>query len=93
MSARDTNPAYGSRSVKRSRRTRAEIEALREAILCLADKARPGFLVCVHSDDLETLTVEFCAAHASDELMARIRRAYDRLHGFDEQADGPGGSP
>lgn len=41
MSARDTNPAYGSRSVKRSRRTRAEIEALREAIVQTLETDRP----------------------------------------------------
>lgn len=54
------------------------------AVLMLADKGRPGMLVCCHSDDLERLAVAYCAAHASDELMAKIRAAYDRLHGFDD---------
>jgi hypothetical protein len=52
-------------------------------ILALADKNRPGLLVCIHSDDLETVAVEYCAANASDELEGKIRRAYNRIHGLD----------
>lgn len=53
------------------------------AVLMLADKGRPGMLVCCHSDDLEALAVACCAAHATDELPGKIRAVYDRLHGFD----------
>jgi hypothetical protein len=45
-------------------------------VLALADKGRPGFLVCIHSDDLETVAVENIAAHASDDIEGEIRRAY-----------------
>jgi hypothetical protein len=47
----------------------------------LADKGRPGFLVCIHSDDLEAVAVAYCAAKASDALEGKFRRAYARIHG------------
>jgi hypothetical protein len=52
-------------------------------VLALADKGQPRFLVCIHSDDLEAVAVEYIAAHASDELERQIRREYARLHGED----------
>jgi hypothetical protein len=41
-------------------------------VLALADKGRPGFLVCIHSDDLEAVAVDSCAAHASEGLEGKI---------------------
>jgi hypothetical protein len=49
-------------------------------ILALFDKNRPGFLVCVHSDDLMVLVAEYVAALDPEER--------DRLEGLVRQAQG-----
>lgn len=51
-------------------------------ILGLADKNRPGFLVCVHSDDWETVIVQWCAGlddQAGERVSTLIRTEYHRL--------------
>ena len=50
-------------------------------VVCLADKNRPGFLVCVHSDDLAAVVVQFCAAHP--ELHAAIITAIREREGIE----------
>ena len=43
-------------------------------IVALIDKGRPGFLVCIHSDDLPVVVVEYTLANP-DLVAAAIRRA------------------
>jgi hypothetical protein len=53
-------------------------------VVVLADKGRPGFLVCIHSDDIGAVLAEYAAALESaeaDELEGMIRRAYLRFRG------------
>jgi hypothetical protein len=52
-------------------------------VLALFDKNRPGFLVCIHSDDLMTVLAEYAAALGPDDrnrLDSMIRRAQQRSH-------------
>jgi hypothetical protein len=54
-------------------------------VLCLADKGRPGFLICVHSTDWEEVIAEYAAGltdEGLEELTGLIRRAYDRRRGL-----------
>lgn len=85
----ETKPRQSStaRSLLDATRKPARKEG-KTAVLCPADKSRPGLLVCRHSDDLEALVVACRAARASDELMGKIRVAFDRLRGFDEEGGG-----
>jgi hypothetical protein len=55
----------------------------RVSVLALADKGRPGFVVCIHSDDLEAVAIEYIAAHASNKLEGKLQRAWNRTHGLD----------
>jgi hypothetical protein len=48
-------------------------------ILALADKGRPSFLVCIHSDDFEAAVIESIAANPSDHPEGTIRPACARI--------------
>lgn len=55
-------------------------------IVVLIDKARPGQLVVIHADDIESFVVEWSAARviegeAGDRLLGLIRTAVARLRG------------
>jgi hypothetical protein len=55
-------------------------------VLALADKGRPGFLICVHSDDWRAVVAEWAASlpeSERDELEGEIRRATRRRQGID----------
>jgi hypothetical protein len=52
-------------------------------VLALADKNRPGFLICVHSDDWPSVVAEWAAGlppEQADALEGAMRRAYARRH-------------
>jgi hypothetical protein len=49
------------------------------AVLALADKGRPGFLVCIPSDDFEAAMIESIAANPSDHPEGTIRPACARI--------------
>lgn len=72
-------PEHAARTLLDATRILAGKEG-KTAVLALASKGRPGFVLCVHSADIEALVVAWCAANATDELMGKIRTAYDRLH-------------
>lgn len=55
------------------------------AVVGLFDKGRPGFVVAIHSSDIEEFVIQYCAANATDALMHRIQRAYAELHGHDTE--------
>jgi hypothetical protein len=55
-------------------------------VVALVDKSRPGFLICIHSDDFVGVVAEFLASfdgEAKDALEGEIRRAWNRRHGMD----------
>jgi hypothetical protein len=68
-------------------------------VLVLIDKNRPGQLVCVLGDDIETFVVEWIAARVvagepGDRVEGLIRRAVARLRGEpDPDADLDGDPP
>jgi hypothetical protein len=74
--------SHAARSLHDETRILAKREHKTPVVL-LADKSRAGFLVCVHSDDMEAVFVEWAAANASDELEGAIRRAVVRNRGLD----------
>jgi len=58
-------------------------------VLTLFDKARPGFLVCVHCDDLAEVLAEYAAAlddKGRERLEGLIRQAYARQRGETPQS-------
>ena len=58
-------------------------------VLGLADKSRPGFLVCLHSDDLAAVFTQWAAALPDDDLAMldlAVRRA--RLRARGEEPEG-----
>ena len=59
-------------------------------VVCLFDKGRPGFLACIHSDDMAVVLAEFAAAlddSGRDRLEGLIRRAVARRRGEELPAD------
>lgn len=69
---------HAIRSLFDATRAKARKEG-KTPVVALIDKGRPGCLVCVHSDDLPSLVVEFTLANA-----ATVEQAIRRI--------GPGGS-
>ena len=59
-------------------------------VVALCDKGRPGFLLCIHSDDLAAVFAEFAGAMGEDDatrLEGMIRRAYRRAHDLEIEDD------
>jgi hypothetical protein len=52
-------------------RKRAMKEGNKTPVVCLFGKHRPGFLLCIHSDDLAIVLAEFAAA-LPDEQRSRL---------------------
>jgi len=58
-------------------------------VVCLVDKGRPGWLICVHSDDFERVVAEWAAGlddAGRDRLEGSIRRAYAGRRGVEAGA-------
>ena len=67
-------------------------------VLALFDKARPGFLLVIHADDLAVVLAEFAAAiddEGRDRLEGLIRQAVARRRGEElpDDCDPPAGWP
>lgn len=74
---------HAVRTLHEATRTLAKRER-KTAVVALVDKGKPGALVCVHSDDLAALAVEYLAANYSPELMDQLSAAVKRHQGLDD---------
>jgi hypothetical protein len=77
--------AYARHAV-RTLHDKTRVLALREKklpVLCLSDKNRPGFLVAIHSSDLDAFVAEYVAMHAV-RMEPLIRQAHMRQAGVPE---------
>ena len=77
--------SHAARTLLDATREQAKRER-KTAVVALADKGSPGFVLCVHSDDLDAFVAEYWAAQTEDQaerLTNLTQQAWQRIREAD----------